>query len=335
MFDPNAPAAPNSGIFGLPYSEQDAKLVFIPVPWEATTSYLGGTSSGPSAILQASKQVDLYDIDVPRSYEPGMHMLSTSNVIQELDLETRRCSETDVDRVNELCAKLNRCVYAETKKQLSARKLVGIVGGDHSVPFGAIEAASELHKSFGILHLDAHADLRKAFEGYTWSHASIMYNVIEWIPAVIKLVQAGVRDFCEDEIEYIHGQSNKITTFFDRDVVRACYGGSTWKNIASDIISHLPEKVWVSFDIDALNPHLCPHTGTPVPGGLEFNQAMFLVSELVRSGRKIIGFDLCEVAPNSTDKNDEWDANVGARVLYQLSAWMFASQGLVKPRALK
>ena len=107
----------------------------------------------------------------------------------------------------------------------------------------------------------------------------------------------------------------RITTFFDRDIKQQQYEGKTWAGICDSIIALLPEKVYLSFDIDGLDPKLCPNTGTPVPGGLELEQTLYLVEKLVQSGRKIIGFDLNEVAPG----NDEWDANVGARLLYRLA----------------
>jgi agmatinase len=206
---------------------------------------------------------------------------------------------------------------------------VGIIGGDHSVPFGALKAIAEKHSSFGILHFDAHSDTRIAFEGFKWSHASIMYNVLENIPQVKNLVQVGIRDFCEQEFDYCHQQKSRVSVFFDQKLSQEKFEGKSWKDITQKIIASLPQEVWISFDIDGLDPRFCPHTGTPVPGGLDFNEAIFVISSLVRSGRKIIGFDLNEVSP-SPDKDDSWDANVGARLLYKLSAWMMASQELVK-----
>jgi agmatinase len=225
---------------------------------------------------------------------------------------------------------LNDFVYGETKRLLDAGKIVGIVGGDHSVPFGAIQAIAERHASFGILHIDAHSDTRIAYEGFTWSHASIMYNVLEHIPQVTKLVQVGVRDFCEQELDYCEQQTDRVEVCFDAHLARRKFAGEPWAKLAGEIAAGLPQAVWVSFDIDGLDPRLCPGTGTPVPGGLEFNEAGHLLGELVRSGRTILGFDLSEVAPHPAgpEAGDEWDANVGARLLYRLSAWTLASQEL-------
>ncbi len=327
-FDPNSAASADSGVFGLPYGENESTLVFLPVPWEATTSYGGGTSQGPQAILAASRQVDLFDLDVLKPYEAGMFFLPESDKILKLN-EKAKLLKSDPRAMNEAGAELNRFVHEETRRLLANGKIVGLVGGDHSTPFGALQAIAEKNQSFGILHFDAHSDTREAFEDFTWSHASILFNVLENIPQVKKLVQVGIRDVCEQEVEYIHGQGERVKTYFDLDLAKWKFSGASWAKICEEIVSQLPNDVWVSFDIDGLDPRFCPHTGTPVPGGLDFNEANFLLATVVRSGRRIIGFDLNEVAPDPTGQS-EWDANVGARLLYKLSAWTLASQGKAK-----
>jgi agmatinase len=343
QFDPNAAASQDSGIFGLNDSFESAALVFLPIPWEATTSYGGGTSQGPKAILSASRQVDLFEAEVLNPYEVGFYLLPESREVKNWNQKAKKEAQKIIKRggeignnrelkkslqiVNSLGEKLNRFVFAETQKLLKSKKQMGLIGGDHSVPFGALQAVAEHYPSFGILHFDAHSDTRIAFEGFTWSHASIMYNVLEQIPQVTKLVQVGIRDFCEQEFDYCQKQGSRVDVFYDQQLSRTKFEGVSWKKTTENIIQSLPEEVWVSFDIDGLDPRFCPNTGTPVPGGLDFNEAIFVISSLVRSGRKIIGFDLNEVSP-STDKKDSWDANVGARLLYKLSAWMLASQKL-------
>jgi len=345
-FDPNAAATEDSGIFGLPFPESDSALVYVPVPWEATTSYGGGTSHGPSAILQASKQVDLFDTDVNKPYEAGLFMRSESEDVKNWNEVAKTHAqmvieaggdvggdpelENALQAVNEWSAKLNHYVYQQTSELLQAGKIVSIVGGDHSVPFGAIQAVAEKHPSFGVLHFDAHSDTRIAYEGFTWSHASIMYNVLERIPQVTQLVQVGIRDLCEQEMDYIQKQGNRVSLFLDRTLARRKFEGANWSKLAQEIIAPLPSHVWISFDIDGLDPRFCPHTGTPVPGGLDFQEANYLIAILVQSGRKVIGFDLNEVAPNLENMNDEWDANVGARLLYKLTGWTLVSQGLAR-----
>ncbi|MFH2201896.1 MAG: agmatinase family protein [Elusimicrobiota bacterium] len=341
-FDPNSAAAGDSGIFGLHNAEPDSAVVYLPVPWEATTSYGGGTAGAPSAILKASRQVDLYDGDVLRPYEAGLCLLDESADVRGWNREARADAEKIIavggdrkdskslgdalERVNAAGERLNEFVRIECLRRMEAGKIVGVIGGDHAVPFGALQAAAQIHGEYGVLHFDAHHDLRAAYEGFTWSHASIMRNALDQIRHIETLVQVGIRDYCEEELDYCTAQVDRVRAYYDRMVSRRLFGGESWSNIAREIVEHLPEKVWVSLDIDGLDPRFCPHTGTPVPGGLDFNQTNFLLGEVARSGRHIIGFDLCEVAPAPDGKN-EWDANVGARLLYKLSGWALASQG--------
>jgi agmatinase len=346
-FDPNAPAQPGSGVFGLPHSEADALVVLVPVPWEATTSYGGGASEGPRAIREASAQIDLYDLDVEKPYVAGIHMLPEPEGIIAWNGQAKAFAEKVVEaggagddadlqaavaRVNELSDQVNKWVEHETARLLAQDKIVGVVGGDHSVPYGAFKAlAAKRQKDkkapFGILHFDAHSDTRKAYEGFTHSHASIMHNVLEDIRDVAKLVQVGIRDVCEEEIDYTRSLGGRVSIFFDRDIARRKLDGEKFTAIAREIAKDLPDEIWVSFDIDGLDPRFCPHTGTPVPGGLDVHEAVTILREVVKAGRKIIGFDLNEVAPNAADPDDEWDGNVGARMLYKLIAFTVASQG--------
>lgn len=347
-FDPNAAAPADSGIFGLPTTYEEAALVFLPIPWEATTSYGGGTSEGPKAILEASRQVDLFDFDVIRPYEPGLFCLQESVQIRQWNEEAKALAAgiieeggriagdarltADLARVNQLSAQVNDHVRAETRKILEEGKIPGLIGGDHSIPLGAFQAVGEKWSSFGILHFDAHSDTRNAYEGFAYSHASIMHCALESVPQIKKLVQVGIRDFCEEEMDYCASQGERVRVFHDAAMARDKFEGRTFAQITQDIVSSLPREVWVSFDIDGLDPRLCPNTGTPVPGGLDFHEANYILGAVVRSGRKIIGFDLNEVSPDPTGAS-EWDANVGARLLYKLSAWTLASQGRAKIRA--
>lgn len=334
-FDPNAAAAMDSGIFGLPFTVEEAQLVILPVPWEVTTSYGGGTSLGPQAIHQASMQVDLYDLELGNFFEAGIAMMDESADIQHWNETGRQAAEKviaagggenhpeladDLNVVNQLSEKLNHYVYTQTKQLLAQNKHVGILGGDHSTPFGAILAFLEKYPQMGILHFDAHADMRKAYEGFEHSHASIMYNVISKT-ALKKLVQVGIRDFCEEELNFIKAHPSQVVTFFDSAIYDQRMSGKTWGDICDKIIDNLPKEVYISFDIDGLDPRFCPHTGTPVPGGLDLREALYLIKKIAQSGRKIIGFDLNEVSPGTADTHEEWDANVGARLLYKLCGW--------------
>jgi agmatinase len=344
-FDPNAPAAAGSGIYGLPCTEEDAAVVLVPVPWEVTTSYGGGTSGGPAAILRASRQVDLYDLDVEKPYAPGIFMAPEREDITRWNEEGRALAKKIIDaggvadsdelqgalaRVNELGERLNEVVAAETERLLRAGKIVGVVGGDHSVPLGAIEVLAREIGEIGVLHFDAHSDTRHAYEGFTFSHASIMHNVLERAAGVTRLVQVGIRDVCEEEMEYVRAQGERARVFFDRDIARRKMAGEPFSAVTREIVAALPKKVWVSFDIDGLDPRFCPHTGTPVPGGLDVHEAVYVIGEVVRAGRTIVGFDLNEVAPGPD--GDEWDGNVAARLLYKMIGFALASQGKAKLR---
>lgn len=346
-FDPNAAASAGSGVFGLPYSFEEAALVFLPVPWEATTSYGGGTVDGPDAILAASRQVDLFHHRVDNPWAAGMHMLPNPEQVRHWNDEARPLAEDVIDvggavgdscelaeaqeRVNALSQKLNDWVHAEASRIFAAGKIPGLVGGDHSTPYGLIKAATEHAGMIDVLHIDAHLDLRKAFEGFEFSHASIMRNVLDRNPLVRRLVSVGIRDFCEEEFDCAEQSAGRVKVFYDLDMASQRAEGAAWASIVDRIVDDLGPVVYISFDIDGLDPRLCPHTGTPVPGGLDFNEALYLIERVVRAGKRVVAFDLNEVSPDPTGAT-EWDANVGARMLYNLGAWALASQGKCKLR---
>ncbi|HEU4615910.1 MAG TPA: agmatinase family protein [Kofleriaceae bacterium] len=338
----DADAAPpaDAGLFGLPTTPDEARLVIVPVPWDATTSYRPGTSRGPAAIRVASHQLDLYDADLGEPWRAGIAMLDIPDEVARWNTSARVDAEKVIEvggrigddkalaqalaRVNDAGAKLNRHVYEQVDRLLAQGKLVGVLGGDHSVPFGAIARMAESHDRFGILHVDAHCDLREAYEGFEWSHASIMYNVIKKLPQVQRLVQVGIRDFAKREADFVAAASGRVVVHHDGALADRAFAGEPWRAVCDAIVRDLPEKVYVSFDIDGLDPALCPSTGTPVPGGLSFQQAAYLIKRVVETGHTIIGFDLNEVVPGPD--GDEWDANVGARVLYKLCGWTLRSQ---------
>jgi agmatinase len=327
-FDPDASAGADSGIYGLPFTPEDSRVVIVPVPFEATTSYGGGTSKGPEAVLEASRQVDLFDQETGRPYAAGIAMLDIPRTIVRWNREARklaapviekggavdRATRSATKKVNEYGDRVNEWVYTTTSELLGQGKLVVTLGGDHSVPFGAIRAHAERFPGMGILHLDAHADLRDAYEGFTWSHASIFNNVMRKIDGVGKLVQVGLRDLGQAERAMIDGSNGRIVAFYDAELAARKEEGVPFARLADEIVAALPDDVYLSWDIDGLDPTLCPGTGTPVPGGLSWNEAIGLLRAIRRAGKRIVGLDLCEVSPGAT----EWDANVGARLLYKM-----------------
>lgn len=333
-FNPNDIGIANGKFFGLPYPDSENKIFLIPVPWDVTVSYGEGTSNGPDAIMEASIMFDLFDPAIPNAWECRIGTIPYNKRLYKLNKATRRLSlevienladgkqkEEVIDllkQVNEACDYMNKSVYNSANEVIDSGKIAAVVGGEHSVPYGLVKALSEKYSNFGILHIDAHADLREAYEGFTYSHASIMFNIINNIPQVSRLCQVAIRDFCDAEYSII--QSNdKIAIFPDNELRRREFTGETWEKTCNDIIKTLPDNVYISFDIDGLSPELCPHTGTPVPGGLTFNKADYLLLKLAQSGKRIIGFDLVEVAPSPD--GDEWDANVGAKLLYKLALY--------------
>jgi agmatinase len=337
-YDPNGIALPNGNIFGFPVEEKDADIVLIPVPWDATASYGKGTSDGPKAILEASLQLDFYHPKLDNAFETKVFMAPISQ--QWKDINDKYCLDCIeyidflenggelsqnahfrdvVAEINTGHTALKNNLKEKINQLLDSKKLVGVLGGEHSTPLALIEALNDRHESFGILQIDAHADLRNAYEGFEQSHASIMFNVLNNCPNMHRLVQVGIRDIAPSEIELINDSNGRVQTFFDWDIKEGQFEGKTWKDQVQDIIHHLPEKVYISFDIDGLNPALCPNTGTPVAGGFSLAEINYLFFSLLESGKEIIGFDLNEVSPGA---DDEWDANVGARALWNLVVLM-------------
>jgi agmatinase len=331
-FNPNSAGLKDANVYGLPFTAEESDIVLIPVPWEVTTSYGAGTSEGPAHILEASFQVDLYHPEFPELWKKGIALVDIPEdmLLRSTDLKQKAARIIDMwedgidvptnaeaialqSEINAACEHMNQWVEEQVSAWLDAGKMVGLVGGDHSTPLGYFRAQAKRHGSFGILHIDAHKDLRIAYEGFTYSHASIMYNALK-LPQISSLVQVGIRDFCAEEKEVAVANAERVHVFTDSFLKRESFTGITWSQQVDTILSKLPQKVHISFDIDGLDPTLCPNTGTPVPGGLSFEQATYLLSALKQHGKTIIGFDLVEVAPGS----DDWNGNVGARMLWHL-----------------
>lgn len=321
----------NGNLLGLPFNYESAKLIVFGVPWEVTVSYGTGTANGPQRILDASPQLDLFDFDNPDGWKQGIFMMEipqdileknqyyrdlAAKIIQRLEQGKPLTDTPDLTpvltEINQACQQVNQWLFEECQEAINNGKRVAVIGGDHSSPLGYYQALAERYPNYGILHIDAHADLRDAYEGFEFSHASIMFNAMK-LPQISKLVQVGLRDISHDEVQMINQSHGRIIAYYDPAIKQKLYAGTTWMDLCREIISHLPEYTYISFDVDGLDPKLCPSTGTPVPGGLELEQAFCLFREVVNSGRKIIGFDLCEVG------DTEWEGNVGARIVYKLA----------------
>ena len=333
-YNPSDVGQINGNIFGLPFDYDSANLIIIPIPWEVTVSYGAGTANAPQRILDASPQLDLFDFDNPDGWKQGLFMIEipqdmldknqyyrqqAATIIQRLEQGKSLTDAPDLTsllrEINQACENVNKWLFDQAQQAINYGKRVAVIGGDHASPLGYMQALAGQYSNYGILHIDAHADLRNAYEGFEFSHASIMYNAMK-LPQISKLVQVGLRDICHDEVEIINQSNNRIVAYYDSITKQKLYSGITWIDLCKEIVNHLPEYVYISFDADGLDPKLCSNTGTPVPGGLELEQAYCLIREVVNSGRKIIGFDICEVG------DAEWDGNVGARIVLKLANFM-------------
>lgn len=334
-FDASGTGVFNGNYFGFPWKPEDSDLIFINIPWDATTSYRRGTSKGPEAMIAASTQLDFYPFDNPGTglvrcgTDTSLHekisainhtagKISTA-VIEALETGKEPSDpglEMQIAQVNKASLSIQQLVYERTKLWLERGKQVILAGGEHSIPLGYLHALAEKEGEFGILQIDAHADLRIAFEGFEQSHASIMYNALA-IPEITKIVQVAIRDVSEPEMMLAESEI-RIHQLSDHSIQDRLFCGGNWFEICRDLIKLLPKKVYISFDIDGLQPQYCPNTGTPVPGGRTPDEAMYLIRMIAESGRRIIGADLCEVAPG----NDDWDANTGSRILYRMAVLM-------------
>ncbi len=308
-----------------------ARIRILPIPYDATASYRKGAAKGPAAIAAASAQVDLSSGPLSVGQEACSALLAEDPGLETLNESTTRLTAPISaqgeypDAASDVLAEVNRAgdrirdiTHRFAIRSLDEGAIPVVLGGEHSTPLGAIEAVAERHPGMGVLQIDAHMDFREAFQGFTHSHAAIAWNVLDRCKGVSKLVQFGIRDYSAEEMRFGRSQGDRVVTITDFETTQALHEGRPFASIATAVIDHLPEQVYISFDIDGLDPALCPHTGTPVPGGLSWGQINTLLLMLAKSGRKVVGFDLVEVAPGEGDPADAWDANVGARVLHAL-----------------
>ncbi|MCU0230846.1 MAG: agmatinase family protein [Acidobacteria bacterium] len=317
--DPNAPAAVEGALFGFPWPLEEARLVAIPVPYEATVSSRGGTREGPRALLDASGQVDLCDPLAGEPWRLGIAALPVEETIIDLSEAACAAAERARDGDREAHAEVERIGFAVgewvrdvTAATLASGRVPLLFGGEHAISYGAIEAAAARWRGLGVLQIDAHADLRAAYEGWRTSHASVMRRVLE-LSGVARLVQVGLRDLSSEELQAREASQGRAVWFTDAELARRGFEGEPFAALVRDVIATLPEEVWVSFDIDGLDASLCPRTGTPVPGGLSWREATYLLAEIARSGRRVVGADLVEIGAGF------WDGYVAAKLLYLLA----------------
>lgn len=337
--DPNAAADPDAGIFGLDHTFDAAQLIVTAAPFDATCSFRRGAAEGPAAVLEASHQVELFCPVAGEPWQRGIHMQPIDSAFAGWNAEARELADKVIavggridgdaelaaalHRVNELSAKVDARVASHVDAVIRAGKRSLMLGGDHSTALGSIRAHARHFDQLGILHIDAHADLRVAFEGFERSHASVLFNALDegcapdLGPAenIHSLVQVGLRDFCPAELAIID-TDDRVSAVFDHDWSEARARGKNLAKVIRRALKDLPEHVYITIDIDGLDPSLCPHTGTPVPGGLTWHETWMWLSELRASGRTIVGADLVEVAPG--DPQVDLDAVVAARLLWRM-----------------
>lgn len=273
---------------------KNAKVVVLPVPYDSTTSYGVGARHGPQAIISASRNMELYDHEFDASpYEIGIHTLS------ELEPSMAGPKETS-ERVQQVI-----------KDILDAGKLPFMLGGEHSITAGAVKAVAEKFKNFSVLQLDAHADMRDEYEETKYNHACAMRRARE----ITDVVQAGIRSLSAEEADYIKEKKVKNIFFAPQDP--ADFDAQIPK-----IVAALKDNVYITFDIDALDPAEVPSTGTPEPGGLRWHQALKLL-HAVAEKKKIIGMDLVELAPIPGNSAPDF---LAAKLAYKMVGYAFLKE---------
>ncbi len=324
--------------FGDTTAPADAEVVIISVPWSVTSDFGRGATYTPDAIIDVSLGKELYDVASGMSIEGRIATAEIDYNIQESSEQLGRDAERamrshiemgvgdyaahKVANVNEGFSAMHESVYQQTKYWSLLGKRIAVVGGDHSVAFGAVKALSENNDGMGVLFIDAHADFCREEEPFNFSHRTIARDIAESIPSVAKLVQVGVRDVDRAEVEQLTA-NDRVEVFYAEQLMAKRFEGSCWGDLCREIVAKLPQKVYVSLDIDALKIEFCNNTTAPTPGGMTFDEVVYMVNMVVESGREIVGFDISEVVSSLDDK---MDAIVGARLLAKLSVAMLRSK---------
>ena len=267
---------------------ETAKVVLIPVPYDGTSTWQKGADKGPEAFLNASENMELYDIETDSEvYKEGVYLAPavTENTSPEAMVEA---------------------VHATTKKYINKNKFVTLFGGEHSISIGTIRAFNECFNNLTVLHIDAHADLRKEYEGTKCNHACAVYEASQ----TTNLVQVGIRSMDITE----KSSMNMEKVFFAHDMAVNEY----WMD---DVIDQLTGNVFITFDLDAIDPSLLPSTGTPEPGGLFYYETLEFLKK-VFTERNVVGFDIVELCPNENEKSSDF---LASKLYYKMLSYKFTS----------
>jgi agmatinase len=255
-------------------SLESAKIAILPAPYEHTVSYGGGTRRGPGAIVDASAYVEFYDDELERElcFDVG---IATVHALELDDVADRAALDVIERAVAEL---------------ITAGKFVVTLGGEHTISTAPILAHFAAYPSMSLLHFDAHSDLRDSYEGSKYSHASFAARVAEKLPPE-RITQVGIRAQCREEAEFIRERG--VKTFYANAIRRGVHG-ELWQR---SVVDTLGDEVYITFDVDYFDPAIMPSTGTPEPDGFLYSETLDLLRYLRMSGRRIIGFDVVELAP--------------------------------------
>ncbi len=265
---------------------EQAKIVLIPVPYDGTSTWQKGADKGPEAFLNASENMELYDIETETEvYKQGVYLADA--VTEDASPEA-----------------MVEAVHAATKKYIKKNKFVTIFGGEHSISIGTIRAFNEMYTSLTVLQLDAHADLRKEYDGSKCNHACALYEASQ----NTNLIQVGIRSM--DVIE---------TTVMDKDKTYFAHEmalDDTWMDSAID---QMTENVFITIDLDAFDPSICPGTGTPEPGGMLWYETLDFLKQVFEE-KNVVGFDIVELCPNKVEKSSDF---LAAKLYYKMLSYKF------------
>jgi len=268
------------------YDYEDSEIIIVPVPYDETSTWMRGADKGPDAILEASPNLEFYDVETAsEAHLAGIHTIGPI-----LEKETPE--------------KLVNAVYDKTLSLLSENKFPVIIGGNHTVSIGAIKAFSEYFENLSVLQLDAHADLRQEYEGSKFNHACAMARAREFAP----IVQVGIRSMSVYEVPY----ADKDRIFYSHELY---YN----KDLYIKAIDKLTENVYITIDLDVFDPSIMPSTGTPEPGGPAYIELIHFLRDVIRY-KNVVGFDVVELCPNQTNKSPDF---IAAKIIYQLLSYRF------------